>query len=574
MAAKTSAKKKKRKSKKTKSSKLTPQEIEQRLYRNEVRSIFTKSGFDRVPGVSDKQFVFLNEHTSDFDDVFIYKNVIVLIEYTVRQSSDLGEHLKSKKVVYDAILQNKNSFLEFYGQLFPTFSSARDPLYDNDQTSLVILYCPKNKLDITYKKRISNITYLDYPVLKYFRAISDSVKGSAKYEIFKFFHLSYDNIGENSIRTFADKKQINGTLLPETHSNFNPGYKVVSFYIDPQTLLTGSYVLRKNGWQDDHSLYQRMIVKNKINAIRKYLLKEKRVFINNIIVTLPPETELLNTAGKVIDASTLTKTSHVKILIPNEFNVIGLVDGQHRVFAYHEGGEDDVSIGRLRIKQNLLATGIIYPSDISELEKSKFEARLFLEINSTQTNAKSDLKQAISLILNPFSTESIATAVISKLNDHGPLQGMFEKYFFEKDKIKTTSIVSYGLKPIVKLSGSDSFFSVWNDLSKYELLKGTDQSLLNQYIDYCVTEINIFLGAIRSLLTSNQWSIDKKEPQRILSTTTINGFIIFLRRIIEADKLTNFNGYRKIGTLDSFNFKKYKSSQYGSLANDLFKRFP
>lgn len=564
---------KKKKSKKKKSVKLSPHEIEKRVYRKEVRSIFLKSGFLRISGVSDKEFTYKDEYKTDFDDVFIFQNVIVFTEYTVAQSSDLGNHLKPKKLVYDIILSNKNDFLDFYGSLFPSFRDARNSLYDNDQTCIAILYCPKQKLDSTYKTRINNISYLEYPTLKYFKAISDTVRESAKYELLKFLGLEYDEIGTNILKATRDKKQINGTLLPETHSNFKSGYKVVSFYIDPQTLLTSSYVLRKNGWQDGGGLYQRMIVKNKINSIRKYLLKEKRVFINNIIVTLPSETELLNSAGKSVNPSTLTKTAHVKILIPDEFNVIGLVDGQHRVFAYHEGGEQDSQIGMLRIKQNLLATGIIYPENISETEKSKFEATLFLEINSTQTNAKSDLKHAISLILNPFSTESIATALINRLNDQGPLQDMFEKYFYEKDKIKTTSIVSYGLKQIVKLNGADSLFAVWKNENKDTLIEGKNHELLNQYIVFCSTEINVFLGAIKSLLADKQWTIDKKEASKILSTTTINGFIVFLRKIIEAGKLSDFKGYKtKISNIEKFPFKKYKSSQYGSLGSDLYSK--
>ena len=187
--------------------------------------------------------------------------------------------------------------------------------------------------------------------------------------------------------------------------NFGKGYKVISFYVDSEALLSRCYVLRKDGWEDRGQLYQRMISKKKIEAIRRYLLDQKRVFINNIIVTLPSDTKLLILNNNTQDISKLMKTAPVKIQLPSEYNSVGLIDGQHRVFSYYEGGAHEEAIEKLRRQQNLLVTGIIYPPSVAAQDKTKFEATLFLEINSTQTNAKSDLKQAIGLLLHPFSAE-------------------------------------------------------------------------------------------------------------------------------------------------------------------------
>jgi hypothetical protein len=85
-----------------------------------------------------------------------------------------------------------------------------------------------------------------------------------------------------------------GSILPEAHSNFDAGYKVVTFYADPDSLLKTAYVLRKDGWRDSLNLYQRMISKPKIESIRRYLKTQKRVFINNIIVTLPSDVKPLS----------------------------------------------------------------------------------------------------------------------------------------------------------------------------------------------------------------------------------------------------------------------------------------
>jgi DGQHR domain-containing protein len=345
--------------------------------------------------------------------------------------------------------------------------------------------------------------------------------------------------------------------------------------MDPETLLSRCYVLRKDGWEEKGSLYQRMIDRSKIESIRKYLREERRVFINNIIVTFPSSTILLDYQGNALDMSRLTRTVPVSIQLPSEYNSVGLIDGQHRVFSYYEGGSYEEEIGKLRKQQNLLITGIIYPSSITPSEKIKFEATLFLEINATQTNAKSDLKQAIGLLLRPFSSESIAKQVVNRLNETGPLADQFQHYFFDKTKLKTTSVVSYGIRPIVKLQGMDSLYRVWSDPRKNALTSERDIDLLNEYVDFCVKEINRFLSAVKASIPSEKWTADKKVKGRLLTTTNINGFVICLRKIVERGGRTHrFEYYRdKLKELGKFHFLDYRSSQYGRMGDEIYRKY-
>ena len=80
-------------------------------------------------------------------------------------------------------------------------------------------------------------------------------------------------------------------------------------------------------------------------------------------------------------------------------------------FRTMKGGKDEAAISLLRIQQNLLVTGVIYPQGISRTDRAKFEATLFLEINATQTNARSELKQAIGALLDPPSQDLIARQI-------------------------------------------------------------------------------------------------------------------------------------------------------------------
>ena len=141
-----------------------------------------------------------------------------------------------------------------------------------------------------------------------------------------------------------------------------------------------------------------MIFPQKIEAIRRYLLNGNTSFINNIIVTLPSDTKLLDEKGNTIDVKKIIKTEPGTVMLSSGYNSIGLIDGQHRVFSYYEGGANEEAMAVLRGQQNLLVTGIMYPPSLSEPERTRVAARLFLEINSNQTNAKTDLKQEINLI--------------------------------------------------------------------------------------------------------------------------------------------------------------------------------
>ncbi len=539
-------------------------------HRAAIRSTFRHAGFHRVTGVSDREFTFENQKT-DIDDVFVYENIVVLAEYTCAQPSGVGEHLKNKKHIFDKILANPTGFLKFFGEKFAASADQLAKGYHSQQIVVRILYCSRLDFEEKYKTNVPGPVYMDYPAVRYFAAVSDAVRKSSLFELFHFMSIDDSVVGlSGKVNVSSASKDYAGSLLPEAHSHFDDGFKIVTFYADPEALLRTSYVLRKDGWRDSLNLYQRMISKKKIETIRAYLKKQKRVFINNVIVTLPPEVKPLDKNLETVDSSTLTQTAAVTIKLPDRPNSIGIIDGQHRVFAYHETANDDSQIALLRVQQNLLVTGIIYPPKLSVTEREKFEARLFLEINSTQTNAKSQLKQAIGLVLEPFGIESIAARILSQLARKGPLQGVIGQYFFDTDKLKTSSIVSYGLKPLVKTNGSDSLFSIWIHDAKEDVAQGRNDDALADYVAFCVLTINKVLVAIKKNLSSGRWTTDKKTEKRVLSTTYVNSFLITIRLLIETqESLSESDLDKAFAGIDAFDFSAYRSSQYKRMAEKI-----
>lgn len=198
-----------------------------------------------------------------------------------------------------------------------------------------------------------------------------------------------------------------------------------------------------------------------------------------------------------------------------------------------------------------------------------------MEINSTQQSANSRLTQAIENILHPDSTTAIAKYIISKLNESGPFLDMFEEHWYETDKIKTVSIISFALKQLTKLRGNDSLYALWDNPNKEELLtKPDNHQLLQSYKDYCVKELrNLFIG-IKHNIDNQLWVMSKRNTPGILNVTTINGFINCLRFLIEDGKTGSVEYYKeKFKGIDQFAYKSYKSSQYRSMGRDMYKQF-
>ena len=120
---------------------------------------------------------------------------------------------------------------------------------------------------------------------------------------------------------------------------------------------------------------------------------------------------------------------NIQIEINDKYNIIGIIDGQHRVFAYHEGNDVyESTIQTLRQQQNLLVTCIIYPENETTHERNRFEANLFLEINKNQKKINSALQQEIELIVSPFSTIAIGKDILKNLNENGPLRSKLIQY--------------------------------------------------------------------------------------------------------------------------------------------------
>jgi DGQHR domain-containing protein len=568
MAAKKPATKKAKK-------KLSADERKQRKAKQDhirsARTLFRNIGFERVSEIAEMQIEFGGQK-GEFDDAFLCENLFVLVEYTISQASDVSGHLKHKKIIFSKVLADAKGFLAYLRKKSSLFDQRLADNFHEDKYIIKIIYCSRNEVDNSSKLVVAEPVYLDYPILKYFEKLANVIKLSAQNEFLNFLEIDPYLVAKGGIFSTPSTVDYEGSILPESSSGFLPGYKVVSFYTEAAALLNRAYVLRRDGWRSSFQAYQRMVDGKKIEAIRKSLKLEKRVFVNNVIATLPSDVHPKSDSGKTVDIASLVKAEPVKIALPLRANSVGIIDGQHRLYAYYEEKVDDPKIAKLRNQQNILVTGIVYPEGTSSDEAERFAATLFLAINSNQTNAPTPLRQEIEVLLRPFSQIAIGRQIMQRLSTNGPLAGHVEKFFFEKGKLKTSSIVSFGLGPLIKLGGKDSLFKIFVHPEKDKIETGSSPVGLEAYLNFSVSAINTFLGAVKTNVDANRWTSNPTVKDRLLSVTYVNSFLITLRHLIEKDNEINFDGLKAaLNGIGEFDFKSYHSSQYNRMAAKIFE---
>lgn len=571
-----------------------------------VQTVFSNIGFERLTGVAGVNFVYDGRET-ELDDVFVLENVILLVEYTTEKNPT--DHLLKKSIVYDKINRNSADFIRYMLDGFPRdafkqyYQQKISKKYSElDQLQVRIIYCSRYNISEKTRNVVNDIFFLDYNVLQYFNLLTKAIKRSAIYEFLDFLGIIYRNYANNLIKSSSSTNDIfAGYVLPESKSSYKHGYKIISFYIDADSLLRRAYVLRQESWRSEDTvrLYQRMLDSSKITNMRKYLQEEGRVFVNNIIATIssddiaikkeeydPVKQKLITTSIDINEDGDFLchnpfHVENILIEISDKYNIIGIVDGQHRLFAYHEGTDMyETKISHLRKQQNLLLTCILYPHKESSFERNRFEANLFLEINKNQKKLQSALQQEIELIVSPFSTTAIGKEILKKLNSNGPLEDKLMQSAYDIHKISTASVVSYGLKPLIKLdeNAPDSLFRIWDHPNKLKLKEKdcVDDELRMQYVNFCTEKIRDIMRAFKEhLAVRRQWEpYSATNKDGVLGVVLINGILNVLRILVSKEELSTPTEYSlKLKGVESFDYRSYTSSQYRKMGEAIYNRY-
>lgn len=157
-------------------------------------------------------------------------------------------------------------------------------------------------------------------------------------------------------------------------------------------------------------------------------------------------------------------------------------------------------------------------------------------------------------LIRPFLADSIARDVLDKLNDgQGALSGKFSQSFFDAGGLRTTSVVSYGLRPLVRPSAPGPLFARWTDADKDTFVSFENDAARKRYIDYCASQIGLFLAAAKSRLPAERWTTSRTVQNRLLTPTVVNGLIGAMRQALNAGVEMTFENLRnRLADLETF----------------------
>lgn len=543
--------------------------------RSLMRRIFEDGGFRHI--ASDNIEITFEQRACDIDHIFVYENLIIYCEETHGESG-LSDHFAKKDFFHDIVRPKHTDFLSTYRKVNSAFDEfLTSSGFNDDDFVFRQIYLSENKsVDEGLMVNKKALQVMSPSEAKYFSALTKTIGKSSRYELLKYLGVQLSDLATKiQGRPQTVMHSFDAFALSDKQTNYPDGFKIISFYSDPASLIRRAYVLRRDGWTTPNASYQRFLKRDKLASMRKHLATNHKVFINNLIVTLPATTQLQDTQGNQIQLDKLNVIHSGQVLLPDELGTIGIVDGQHRIFSYHEGRDGyENEIGKLRGRQNLLVTGIVFPPAYGAEDRARFEAQLFLDINNTQAKVRADLRQEIEAIVKPTSQTAISKRIVALLATKSPLKGLLQENLYDSaQRIKTSSIVRYGLLPLITPTGNTSLYKVWSASGGGQSLDSAQD--VEQYVNFCVAEISRILVGAKLNLESDQWAVRYRgNTKGILSPTTIGGFFNCLRELVSEDVKIRETDYKAaFAKLSEFQFSGYTSSAWTRLGKDLRDRY-
>ena len=571
-----------KRAKKTKAP-LTEEQIlkrEKATFKRKIKNIFCGMGFEHVP--TNDHHIFMGHRDIEIDSLFIYENIWLVCEDTVKDTAKkmthVREHIRTKNEAFGIIQSNKQEYLDKLLELFPEKKELLQK-YDLSRVKIFGLYISKYELFLSGDdyELFNNLIFIQPKILEYFAWISKCIKHSARNEVFKFLKLERKDIG--ILSGSGSSENITAPIIyPREFTGLKNGVRIVSFMMSAEKLLETCYVLRKDNWSDSMWLYQRLIKPQKIKKMRSFIEHNGAAFYNNIIVALPDNVVFKDASGKYKGINEIGNLEgNCELILPNEMNSICVIDGQHRIFAHYESGNDSAqerTIADLRKKLHLLVTGLVFPENMPMEERIQFQSKIFHDINSTVDPVAQHILLQIKRIRNPLDDESLAQLVIEKLNKDGVFKNLFQMSSLEKGKIKTASIVRFALRYLVTITpveGKQSLYNYW-DGDREALRKGKDEAI-NQYAEYCSRCIREYFGAVKATF-DEYWKMDS--TSKLLSVISLNGFIIAYTRQLSVNGVKTFMEYHDLFSGCKIDFSsakfRYTSSQYRKFSTELLEK--
>jgi len=354
--------------------------------------------------------------------------------------------------------------------------------------------------------------------LRYYEVLVDAIGEYAKYEIINSFGINTD-----------EEKVIHTILALRLHQPYSQSdTDLFLFTMTPEKLLKTCAVLRKARGNAD--VYQRVLRKDRLSGIRKFVTMENALLPPNVIVHFsdrvkwdPLKTTIRDANDRPIVLSRERDCELIILSIPMEYASLELIDGQHRLYGF--AGTEPAT----RENFNLVVLG---------MAGLPFEKRrdVFVAINDkarrVDPNLVAYLKYTDDETKCQQDTELMAIKIAVDLNMITPFKRRIRLIDFGDQTITLKGFSGYDLRGLL---GSRGLLRKYypNKSQEYEsalrLYFGLLKSFFNEewqhpekYIIFTNRGISAFLKLLKSILRTCQCALDKNIVSKYLQALQDN----------------------------------------------------
>ncbi len=210
-----------------------------------------------------------------------------------------------------------------------------------------------------------NITHFDENKISYYQELVKHLGTCARYQLL-------GNLFANQAIKGMDNR------IPAIRGKMG-GHTYYSFSIEPEKLLKIGYVLHRSEANSDMMpTYQRLIKKNRLKSVRKFINEEKGYFPNSIIISIDSKKQLQfdRSDKQVADAVADLGILH----LPQRYRSAYIIDGQHRLYGYSDSP--------------YASSNSIPVVAFENLDQSE-QVRLFMDINENQKSVSKNLRNTL-----------------------------------------------------------------------------------------------------------------------------------------------------------------------------------
>jgi len=273
-----------------------------------VISIFKKAGIDCLPKVE----IETEKQKTDIDVLAIYNNFFILVECAGEER--FGPKLKKSLTDFDLNIEHFEKMLEVISKKYNDFYKEHERNFNSTNKIFKKLFVSLKKetkdcIDTFHhnmcKKKDACIWTMEE--IYYYTTISDCTYDHCKYEIFECLNFKPEDVEDNTepiiMPYLAYGKKINNKLY------------LLNFIVPVSVLLHRSTIKRLQDSVTEEG-YQRLLDKNKLKRMRKYLLSEEKIpmYPNNIICVLSENASKPKEIGKTISDELQLEEEKAKIL--------------------------------------------------------------------------------------------------------------------------------------------------------------------------------------------------------------------------------------------------------------------